>query len=298
MRRLGGCLSRVGLAVVTLVLSGAVQLVTNGIVKAQPVDMSALAVSGYNVSVAPIATSVSGTTTQNGYRNWMSIINNNSQVDINNAAITYMSGYDPSHFDSVSSFPFATNFGTLTPGDSQTAKLLPGQDAIPVEYTLGYDSAKTTNTDVIPVGGGQQTVTVTIKPLDSRYISADNANASFHLFVFADDSIPGVTVASTTDPNNLDQGEQVQTTVDQGVVHWQLGMPQISKSYTFTATLNVPNTTGVPFAFQPFVQLDGQRHVNVGDQTGSSVTVADSTLDGATAYGKRTKLIFCVVILK
>ena len=258
-------------------------LFETGTARAQTSDLSGLASSGYGVSVSPDTTNVSSTTIQHGNRSWMAIINNNMQSDATNAAISFNSGYNPTLFDAVSAFPVSTNFGTLPAGGLQIAKLFPSGDSMPVDYMLGYDSTKTTNVASIPAGGGQQTVTITVTPKDSRYVPSTNSDISFHLFVFADSSIPGVTVASTTDPNNLDQGEQVLTTVDPGQAHWQLGSPQINKTYTFTATLNVPNDTGAPFDFQPIVQLDGQRHTDVvNDQVGPSVTAPEPTLDGST----------------
>lgn len=270
------------IAVAAFAIWGGLQLMGAGTTRAQSTDLSGLASSGYGVSVSPETTSVDATTLQHGSRNWMAIINNQTTSSVNNAAISFMSGYSPSLFDSVASFPVSTNFGTLEPESMQIAKLFANDGSMPVDYTLGYDSTKTTNISSIPVGGGQQTVTITITPKDSRYIPAADSDISFHLFVFADSSIPGVTIASTTGPNNLDQGEDVQTTVDPEQVHWQFGSPQVNKSYTFTATLNVPNDTGAPFDFQPIVQLDGQRHTDVvSNFEGSSVTVPDPTLDGA-----------------
>lgn len=274
---------RVGLTLAAFAVSGTALSVGADTAHAQAVDLSGLASSGYNVSVSSETTSVSGAVVQNGYRNWMATINNHTQASVDGAAITFMSGYNPSLFEAISSFPTTTSFGTLEAGNMQIAKLMTNGESIPVDYTLGYDSTKTTNVTSIPVGGGQQTVTVTIMPKDSRYIPSADSDISFHLFVYADSSVPGVTVVSTSGPNNLDQGEEVQTSIDQDRVHWQLGVPQVNKAYTFTATLHVPNDTGAPFDFQPIVQLDGQRHTDVvNDHVGPSVTVAEPTLDGDT----------------
>jgi hypothetical protein len=87
---------------------------------------------------------------------------------------------------------------------------------------------------------------------------------------------------STTNPNNLNQGEMLQTQVSPfGLFEWTLGFPQLNKPYSFSAVLHVPNASRMPFTYQPFVKLDGQRNTVLCDAClGSSMTVNDATLDG------------------
>jgi len=69
-----------------------------------------------------------------------------------------------------------------------------------------------------------------------------------------------------------------------GLFEWQLGPPQLNKTYTFTAVLNVPNATGAPLTYLPEVQIGGETQTIVADNvSGPAITVTDPTLDDTTA---------------
>lgn len=255
------------------------------IANAQEFDMSAMEVSQYNSSpFPPSVTSMQATTVQNGSINWYSIISNDGQTPVTNATVSVMSGYNSSLFDSVSAFPFVNSFSSLAAGEGQvTGKLNPSssENIIPVNYTLGHNSTKTITPTMIPAGGTQQTVTVTVTLTDSRYTSS--GMDAFH--VFFNSNVTGVTLVSTTNPANLDQGEQIQTWSDEGaptLFHWMLsGDMQLNKTYTFKAILNVPNTYGVPYEFQPEIKIDADSQTpTCWGCAGLSTTITDPTLDG------------------
>ncbi len=251
-RRKGFTTVRIIVAVLALVITAGAQLASTGAALAQVNDLHALEVAADNVFAPATVNSVSAATIQTGFRNWYSFLENRSQTTVTNATVSVMSGYDPSLFDGVSSFPYASTDPSLAPGQSYAAgnlwpKYTLPENMIPVNYSLGYDSSRAASPALIPVGGTQQTVAITLTPVDPRYV-------------------------------------QLQIPVNpHGLFQWQLGMPQLSKQYTFTAVLNVPNATAAPFTFQPAVQIGGEKQTIVADNVaGPTVTVTDPTLDGST----------------
>lgn len=273
---------RVALAF-TLVLAVAVgaQLISPRRAFAQQpfTDLTAKEIADNEVILPPTVGSAQGSATQTGFRNWLTFLGNSSQASVTNPAITVASGYDPSFFPGVAAFPVTYTQPTLAPGQEFSGDLPPS--TIPVSFSLGYDSTRTVSPLTIPVGGTQQTVTFTVTPTDSRY-AADLS--TFDMWVGSD--LPGVSVASVTNPGNLNQGETLQTVANQpppiGLFVWTLGSPQLNKQYTFTVVLNVPNPFGVPFDYRPVVQMDGDTATILCDAcAGSSVTIKDPTLDGS-----------------
>jgi hypothetical protein len=278
-------LPRVVLLAIALTVSAGIPLAIPGPASAQqPVntDLTALEVAADQVFLPPTTTSVQAGTTQSGTRSWNFVLGNNSQTSVTNPTITIDSGLSPSLFPGVSSFPVIESQASLAPGDVFSAG--PLQSDIPVDFTLGYGSTRTVSPGVIPVGGTQQTLTVTVTPIDPRYQSGGTPDSPFGIFnIIVDSQVPGVSVVSTTGPNNLNQGEQLQpiTGPPGSLFAWQLGLTQTNKTYTFTAVLNVPNATGAPFTYSPGVSIDGGGTAFLCQAClGSAVTVADATLDG------------------
>jgi hypothetical protein len=247
----------------------------------QPInnDLTALEGAADNVFLPPTATSAQAGTTQSGTRSWDFFLGNRSQTPVTNATVTVESGYNPSLFPGVSSFPVTATQANLTPGQEFSAG--PLQSSIPVSFTLGYDSTRTVSPLVVPVGGTQQTVIITVTPIDARYASPLDGFVFFNINL--NSNVPGVSTVSTTNPNNLNQGETIQTftALPFALFQWRLGSPQLNKQYTFTAVLNVPNPFGVPFEYRPDVGIRGERQTFVCQVCpGSTVTVNDPTLDG------------------
>lgn len=256
-------------------------------VHAQNADMDASETVNDNVSLPLSATSAQAGTTQNGFYTWQFNMQNNAQTDVTNPKITVNSGYDPSLFEGISSFPFTYTKPSLTPGEAFSTNWLtpndtftstpPASYATPVTFTLGYDSTRTVNTDTIPVGGTQQTVTITLTPIDSEYLASEK---SFH--VLLNSNVPGVTVASVTDPANLDQGEQVSGASNAATLwQWDLSGNQLNKQYTFIAVLNVPNQYSLAYKYLPTVMVDGDWKAQKQEASGSTITITDPSLDGS-----------------
>jgi hypothetical protein len=280
MRHVGGLslisMPRAALLVIALVIAASIQLVSPWVAFAQPppIDLNALEGPFATVFLPPTATSAQAATMQHGLRSWGIFLSNNSQTSVTNAAITVESGYDPSLFPGVTAFPVTYTQSTLTPGQELSAGLPPSN--IPVNFTLGFDSTRAVSPIMIPVGGTEQTVTITMTSIDSRY-----APTITGFLVDLDSNVPGVSVVSTTNPSNLDQGETIQTSVSFGLFQWQLHSPQLNKQYIFTAVLHVPNPFGVPFVYQPQVRIGGSPFTSLCSACpGSSITIKDATLDG------------------
>ena len=282
-------LPRVVLLAIALVVPAGIPLAIPGPASAQqPVDtdLTALEVINDNASLPADATSAQAGTTQSGTKAWDFFLVNNSQASVTNPTITINSGWGPSLFPGVSSFPVTASQASLAPGAAPGDSFHPSalRSDIPVDFTLGYDSTRTVSPGVIPVGGAQQTLTVTVTPIDPRYQSGGTPGSPFGLFhVIIDSQVQGVSVVSTTGPGNLNDGEQLASGPGpQGTLFaWTLGKTQTNKTYTFTAVLNIPNTTGAPFTYTPGVGIDGEGRTFLCPAClGSAVTVADATLDG------------------
>ncbi len=267
---------RAALLVLALVIAASIQLVSPWAAFAQQgvIDLNALEGPFDTVFLSPTATSAQAATMQHGNRSWGIFLSNNSQTSVTNAAITVQSGYDPSLFPGVAAFPVTYTQSTLAPGQQLVSGLPPSN--IPVDFTLGFNSTRAVSPVLIPVGGTQQTVTITMTSIDSRY-----APAITGFLVDLDSTLPGVSVVSTTNPNNLDQGETIGTSVPFGLFQWQLHSPQLNKQYSFKAVLHVPNPFGVPFVYQPQGRVGGSPFTSLCEAcSGSSITIKDATLDG------------------
>lgn len=286
MRRtgyIGGRLRALCLGLVTgaIALLYAVAIAAPGYAQEAPSDLSIYQIVSHYVTLPMGATSAPAGTPQQGNRNWNVFLNNDSQTAVTNASVTVNSGYDASlfrwgSFDSLASFPQTKTMATLQPGQQWEPSTISSD--IPVNFTLGYDSTRTLSPATIPAGGGQQTVTVTFRPVDPRFTPGPHVCTNIVL----ESEIPGVTVASATNPANLDQGELLNTIDDSfGLYQWQLCQLQLNKQYTFTATLNVPNSTGAALDYQPAVNIRDESAVEVlGAYTGPSVSLPEPTLDG------------------
>jgi hypothetical protein len=281
-------LPRIVVLVTALTVAGGIQLTIPGTASAQQSinsDLTALEVAADQVFLPPAATSAQAGTTQSGTRSWDFFLGNNSQTSVTNPTITIDSGYSPSLFPGVPSFPVAASQASL--GAGQQFSTPPGgalNSDIPVSFTAGYDSTRTVSPLTVPAGGTHQTVVITITPADARYTSPPDGFVFFNINLSL--NMPGVSVVSTTNPSNLDQGETIQTFTGPvfpfGQFQWRLGAPQLNKQYTFTAVLNVPNPSGVPFEYRPDVSIRGERQTVLCDTCdGSAVTVKDPTLDGS-----------------
>lgn len=144
--------------------------------------------------------------------------------------------------------------------------------------SLGYDSSNTASPMVLPATGGVVTEKFTVTLTDPRFadgtvvVSAGNGD---------------VAVLSQALPSNLNQGETVSAG---GNGEWNLNHAQLDKPHVFAALVDV-GTAGpapAPYVFSPpgFVEVGYPGNCSpCGHQTtGSSVAVADPSLDGAFTF--------------
>jgi hypothetical protein len=180
--------------------------------------------------------------------------------------------------------PVTVSQASLAPGQMFFA---PPQSAlnsqIPASFTTGYDSTMTVSPAVVPARFGWQKVTITMTLADARYAMPPDGNVGITVNLGSD--VPGVFVEKTTDPDNLDQGEILQTFSPPefpfGLFQWRLGYAQLNKQYTFTAKLGVSNPSEEQFEYRPHVIVSANRDSFLCDGcAGSAVTVKDPTLDG------------------
>lgn len=225
---------------------------------------------------------VSGATSFLGYPTWTFHLGTHRAAT--SPTLTVNSGYPSSSLIQlggpsapVSALPIVEVRPSLAAGGNTEFRPITGPD-ITVAFDLGYDSSRVVTPLVVPVGGGDQTLDVTVTPTASDI-------SDFHIGLF--DNIPGVSLVSFAAPPNLDQGERLfGPNTFGGVASWGLGNVRTGKSYTLRATIRVPNPFGVPFSHKPSWHLFAGVQLPDGcagcGGPASSVTLPEPTLDGET----------------
>jgi len=236
--------------------------------------------SGFTGGVSPFTDSVASGTSfantsflENGFNMW------NYSSDALNASISVASGYDPSVL-SATSLPIVQSQPSLPTGGGHLGLQVEGFDPT-TTAVAGCDTSRSLLPLMVPVGGGQQTFTVTFRCTDPVIT---NVGAQFYV------GVPGATVVSFTPPSNLDQEEQLSAPgplpTSAGAFGLDIGQIVTGKTYTASFVLQVPNPFGIPFANKP--EIDSGENPNVpnagclacGPQ--STITVPVPNLDGST----------------
>ena len=151
---------------------------------------------------------------------------------------------------------------------------------IPATIQTGCDLTRSVTPLEVPVGGGNQTFSVTVRCTDpavneiQSYVGAgtDGAWASLSSF----------------EPPDLSQGEQLAspTQVKPGEFSLDLSGVVTGKPYTFTFVFAIPNPFGAPLIDKPNVFINDWSPMPGGCTTGcgpqTSVAITDPTLDGPT----------------
>jgi hypothetical protein len=250
--------------------------------------------------VGPDVDSVSGSTLLAGWRGITTSLTNLSTAPVTNPTITFQTGYDISYFlpYGYSSLPIITTQASLGPSDTIPSNIT---TAVPATFAPGFDSSRSVKPPVIPVPGGRQTVTVTLRLTDF----ATSGLFGFGIGVGVDPSpdLSGIAVVSAAGPSNLDQGE-VLVPVPGGsgpgtLASWFLQGAVFDKAYAFTVVLDVPNPFGRAFFFKPHVGLNAVPF-GTGTDCGlscpgpsSSITIPEPAFDGPTTPGSG-QVIFSV----
>jgi hypothetical protein len=231
-----------------------------------PPGLGVAAFSILNYDVPQGSNSVSGSATLPLYPSWNLLFSNGSATTVTDPTITVSSGL--AGLPSSCSQPSLDPGGTLNLGFVAPESIHGGN--------LGYDSSAVAVPSVLPPAGGEVTVSFTVTLTGSAFAGGD-----------IDVSIGNgdVNVLSQGIPQNLDQGETVSA---DGNGEWYLAHAQLGKPYVFTALVEVgaAGPAPAPYVFSPpaFIRVDGGCALCGAQTTGSSVTVADTNLDGAFTF--------------
>lgn len=218
--------------------------------------------------------STSGAATLPLSPSWSVFFGNGTATTVTNPTLTISSTLDPSLFNGLptASLPSSCSLPSLDPGHGMHLGFA-GPGAA-VNRSLGFDTTASATPDVVPAAGGelteQFTVTVTNAQLAGGGISLSIGNGD-------------ISVISQTNPQNLGQGESVS---NDGSGDWTLNDAQLNKTYVFSALVSVGNAgpQSAPYVFSPNGLIDVGRSGGCdicGHETGPSVTIPDTTLQGA-----------------
>ena len=252
-------------------------------------DLVATVDSGLATEVSQSTNSVTTATTFTGQWNWgFQIGNFQPENTVTNPTISVASGYDASQLDPyfgapASSLPIVVSQPSLPSGSTLN---LPIGSMIEGTFNPGCDTSRSVSPLTVPVGGGDQTITFTIRCEDPGVVNVNGGVQGF---------LPGSTLVSFTPPSNLDQGEGLNAPPNSwfgapGDVSagFGIGVENLitGKQYTFSFVVHSPNPFGVPFAQTPDIGLVDESPQPTGcfgcGGSRSTITVAEPTLDGAT----------------
>ena len=237
------------------------------------------------VYVAPAgATSVSGSTAVQGFVNWYTIMSNSTGASVSSPTITFNSGLNPSVFDGelpTSSFPSSCSLSSLPANESMDFNSSIAAPGIEQSFTTGFDSTLSVTPSVVPVGGGQVTVTVTVTLSRNGGI----------LVNIPDINQNGVTLVSLKNPA-IPNGETVSTCTNQPCASspttWDVPIAQAGWQYVFTAVVQVANPpkpdagTAQPWPWSPATFISDSSLGSSTNETGQSVTIPVPSLDGSS----------------
>jgi len=254
-------------------------------------DLGAAVGSGFEYSVPEGVNSVSGSAVLQGNPTWDLALLNESTTTVTNPTITIAGGVDPAVFDGglpTPTLPSSCGLPSLAPGDAMGME--PGLVAYGLQqsYHLGFDSSRTVTPDWVPAGGGNVTVQLSITMTDPAIVAEEHVLTVDALQTNGPEGPPqGISVVSTTDPANLNQGETI-ISPSPGSSSWQLSGMQLNKTYVFTAVLHVDG----PNFMAPVGTSDAQITTDVAKTPtgcsgactgpGPSVSIPVPGLDGST----------------
>ena len=250
-------------------------------------DVSAQVNAAIGTGVPANVNDIASATTLTGQRNWFALGIGSTgpvpnTVGDENPTVSVASGYDPSLLDPGFGPP-ASSLPIVFSG--QSALNLPQNEGGPgigstieASFQSPCDISRSVAPLTIPVAGGHQTVTYSI-----RCTGIDSLNVGIGL------GVPGASIVSFAPPTNLGQGEQLLAPglPSNGGGGFGLNGVQPGKLYTFSFVLSVPNPYGVPFTDTPDLKsVIGETQPTGCQGCGglhTSVTIAEPTLDGPTS---------------
>ena len=232
---------------------------------------------------------VASGTTLVGVRKWdvgMGELNGGTLTD---PTVSVASGYQPSQLADCCGEPFTSlPIVQSNPGGSSAGFEI--TSALTATLQPRCDTSRSVSPLQVPVTGGQQTVTLTVRCTDPAVTSIEPS-----VSMGSGTAGPEVSVVSFSPPANLDQGEDLCLSgCPNGGgggnggggkpvgVGFELDNIVTGKQYTFTVVFNTENPFGVPFAQKPGVSSTDTSGSSPCFACGpqSSITFADPTLDG------------------
>ena len=177
--------------------------------------------------------SVSAGTTLEGQRSWGFQIGSDSGSPITNPTISIASGYTPSLLEPEFGSP-ATSLPVVFSGPEvlDTNGGVGMGSSIDATFQTRCDTSRSVSPLIVPVGGGQQTLTYTFS-----CTGVDSVGLGVAL------GLPGASVVSSTPPSGLDVSATLNLPAEGGVA-FGLGNVQSGTQYTGSFVLQVPNPFG------------------------------------------------------
>jgi hypothetical protein len=219
--------------------------------------------------IEPDVDSVAANTELSGHYSWNFHIHNNSEQPVDSPTISVESSSHPEWFPD-GTFPASWLRDKLDPGEKwyQVSAL---SSTEPIIFTLGYDCSRTMEPLAIPAGGGEQMVTIKVKPVDERYTT----NPYMRIFVSG-------TVVDHTEP------EGAVATINPEGVTWDFRDWGLEVEYTFTAELQVENPLDVDLLHKPHVNMFVESAEFLSEEPGTSTSIYDEILGGEITYSVAT----------
>jgi hypothetical protein len=195
----------------------------------------------------------------------------NPRITINSDIAGLSGALYPPGTNGPITFPFVLSAPTLDPYPNGSLRQDFTFTNLQQVFTPGFDSSRSVDVENIPPGGATQTVTVRVRPTDSRYTIQGNIIGT-SLGV----NLDGI-YQSFTSPA-LGAGETLQQQLGPQGMFWAIGNPVLNTEYVFTATRFVPNAGGATLVTRPYtgVQMNIARQPTA--TTGQSVTITDPVL--------------------
>lgn len=204
-----------------------------------------------------------------GHYTWHFHIYNHSDGTIYSPTIRVDSTLGPEFFPNVDKFPATWSIEKLDPGEGWI--LFDLGSTYPVDFTPGYDCSRTMEPLEIPPGGGEQTVTISVRPVDERYTNGP----------FMKIDVLGSVIEGT---NSQPDGAKATFEEGQGV-EWEFPDWELGAEYRFSVKLQVENPSDVNLVHKPQVNIYVESGVQYGEeQPGTSTTIYDEILGSDITY--------------
>lgn len=197
-------------------------------------------------------------------------VNNDVRSSISGNFYVQPPGGSPTFTPGTTNLPYTISLSNMPDHASFTIGWSPS-DVIDT-FTPGFDSSRTVSPAVLPAGPGysNQTVTVKMKAVDSRYAPSPSI-----LFTQMWVGIGGN--CQSISPAILG-GNASCTPGDNGGAAWNFFSPVVGAEYTFTAVITVYNPHTYPVTAKPWISVKMNVGYNSDVVYGSGTSVTEPTL--------------------